>query len=128
MQDFLIIFLGAIILDAIWLGLIAKKFYKENLLDIFGANKFSPRLITSSLVVYILIAGGLTTFVLNPKLSLINLIIKGAFFGLITYGVYDFTNYATLRKYKLKLAIIDCLWGIILCSLLSISYFFLNLL
>ena len=31
--------------------------------------------------------------------------------GLCIYAVYDFTNYATLKNYSLKFAIMDSLWG-----------------
>ena len=40
---------------------------------------------------------------------------KQAFlYGLTTYIVYDFTNYALLKDYDLKFAIADSLWGGIL--------------
>ena len=40
---------------------------------------------------------------------------KQAFlYGLTTYMVYDFTNYALLKDYDLKFAIADSLWGGIL--------------
>jgi uncharacterized membrane protein len=31
--------------------------------------------------------------------------------GWATYSVYDFTNYATLKRYPLQFAIADSLWG-----------------
>jgi uncharacterized membrane protein len=42
---------------------------------------------------------------------------KEAFFlGVATYGVYDATNYATLKNYSPMFAIADTLWGGILLS------------
>lgn len=35
----------------------------------------------------------------------------GVFYGFVIYGVYNFTNHATLYNYPLSLAIIDTLWG-----------------
>jgi uncharacterized membrane protein len=35
----------------------------------------------------------------------------GALLGFVVYGVYDFTNLATLRHYPVKLAIVDVAWG-----------------
>ena len=35
----------------------------------------------------------------------------GALFGLVVYGVYDFTNYSTLRQWPLVLALADTAWG-----------------
>ena len=35
----------------------------------------------------------------------------GALFGLVVYGVYDFTNYSTLRQCPLVLTLADVAWG-----------------
>ena len=35
----------------------------------------------------------------------------GALFGWILFGVYDFTNYSTLKNYPLIFAVVDTLWG-----------------
>ncbi|MDE3157076.1 MAG: DUF2177 family protein [Acidobacteriota bacterium] len=44
-----------------------------------------------------------------------------ALLGLVVYGVYDFTNYSTLRDWPLTLAVVDTAWGTVasaLCALL----------
>jgi uncharacterized membrane protein len=38
----------------------------------------------------------------------------GAFYGLVTYGTYDLTIYATMNIFSLKLVVADILWGMIL--------------
>ena len=44
-----------------------------------------------------------------------NLTVKEMFvFGVCIYGVFDFTNLAIFRRYKLDLAISDMIWGGIL--------------
>lgn len=35
-------------------------------------------------------------------------------FGLVLYGVYDFTNLAMVSGWTLKVAVIDVLWGVVL--------------
>jgi uncharacterized membrane protein len=40
----------------------------------------------------------------------------GAGFGLIVYGVYDLTNYATLDRWPLALTLIDITWGMFICG------------
>jgi uncharacterized membrane protein len=35
----------------------------------------------------------------------------GALLGLIVYGVYDFTNYSTLRQWPFVLTLADVAWG-----------------
>ena len=64
---------------------------------------------------YLLMVIGLNTFVL-PKLNFKNINVKdclkyGFLFGIILYGVYDFTCGAVFAKWNTKLALIDVLWG-----------------
>lgn len=35
----------------------------------------------------------------------------GGAFGFVAYGIYNATNYATLKNYDIRTAIIDTLWG-----------------
>lgn len=110
----LIVFL---ILDAIWLLGISRDLYqraigflmpeKVNLLMAMGA--------------YILIALGLTFFVIAPGLrsgaSLGTIALWGAVFGLIGYGIYDFTNLATIKSWPLWISLVDMGWGTLVSAL-----------
>ncbi len=42
---------------------------------------------------------------------------KAAAIGGATYAVYDFTNLATIKRYKLQFALMDTLWGATLFGL-----------
>ena len=64
---------------------------------------------------YSLMLLGLNIFVL-PKIDTENVkfldcLIYGFLFGVILYGVYDFTCAAVLKDWDIKLAFIDVLWG-----------------
>jgi len=98
-------------IDFVWLGLIAREFYKKEI----GFNKIKNWPV--ALLIYILLALGITLFVL-PKSGYIFL--WGALFGLITYSVYDLTNFITLDSWSIKLVLVDILWGTILCG--GVSY------
>ena len=57
---------------------------------------------------------GLNIFVLpkiNEKKILIDSIKFGFTYGIILYGVYDFTSASLLKKWNIKLALIDTFWG-----------------
>ena len=41
----------------------------------------------------------------------------GGLFGLIGYGIYDLTNYATLAQYALRMTVVDMSWGTVLFAL-----------
>ena len=48
-----------------------------------------------------------------------NAFLVGALSGFIVYGVYNFTNYATLTHYTLKLSILDTMWGTLALGIVS---------
>jgi uncharacterized membrane protein len=41
----------------------------------------------------------------------------GALLGLIAYGTYDLSNYATLRDWPLALTALDMAWGAVLSAM-----------
>ena len=108
----LIVFLG---IDFVWLGLVARNFYKKEL-SVLPQTFNLP----AAFLAYILIAAGIVIFVL-PKSSgnIYKALLWGAVFGLITYGIYDFTNLATLKGWSLKMLAVDILWGMFVCGATS---------
>ena len=100
------------VLDGVWLGLLMKNFYRDQLAQIVRLSNggIAPNW-PSALVVYILLGIGIAVFVI-PRASSVSLAaIYGALFGLVVYGVYDFTNYSTLRQWPFVLTLTDVAWG-----------------
>lgn len=116
------------VIDLIWLGFIAKDLYSKYL-GYLMADKVNW---VSAVVFYLIFIGGILYFVLYPSLlekNLINLIIRAALFGFITYATYDLTNLATIKDWPIQITIIDLIWGTTLSTSVSvISYFIINLL
>lgn len=123
---FLIIMGVFLVLDLIWLTVIAKKLYKKHLGFIMSDK---PKMI-AALVFYAIFVFGILVFVVNPALqkdSLLYVLGYGALFGFITYSTYDLTNLATLKNWPLKITIIDLVWGTSVSALTSvISYLIIN--
>ena len=79
---------------------------------------------------YLLVALGIYFFVVKPyiennmtnDIDYRSVLIKSSLFGLITYGVYNATNIATINMYNMDIAIHDTIWGIVLCSIVSIIF------
>jgi len=69
-----------------------------------------------AVVVYLLLAIGLYYFIVKPGLSAW----EAALLGLVIYGTFDFTNYAILKNYDLKIAIMDMVWGSLLFALTTL--------
>jgi uncharacterized membrane protein len=107
--------LGAVaymVLDGIWLGLLMKNFYRDQLAPIvrLADGVIAPNW-PAAFVVYILLGTGIALFVI-PRAPTVSLAAAyGALFGLVVYGVYDFTNYSTLRQWPLGLTLADVAWG-----------------
>lgn len=111
-----------IVLDGIWLGLIAKNLYATELKSLMTSQvKWG-----AAVLFYALFIGMLIYFVIAPALMAGSLQVattRGALFGLATYMTYDLTNYATLKNFPLKIVIIDMIWGTLLSAIVaSISY------
>lgn len=120
-----IAFIVILLLDFIWLGFVAKNFYL-NQLSVLGRieNGQFKIVLWAGLVVYLLLAIGIVFFVL-PQIpeqsSMIAATLTGSLMGLIIYGVYDMTNYATLKEFPLVLAFADMAWGSVVCGLSTLA-------
>ena len=123
---FLIIIGVFLVLDMLWLTVIAKKLYKKHLGFIMSDK---PKFI-AAFVFYAIFVVGILVFVVNPAIQKQNFwyaIGYGALFGFITYSTYDLTNLATLNDWPVKITIIDLVWGTSVSTLTSaISYLIIN--
>lgn len=62
-------------------------------------------------IVYVLMTVGLYFFVVDQATTWVDAAWKGALLGLVVYGTYDWTNYATLKYYTPQFAMTDMFWG-----------------
>jgi len=60
-----------------------------------------------AILCYFFLIFGLYYFILREHKSVLDAML----FGFVIYGVYDTTTYAVLKKWKLKLMVMDTLWG-----------------
>lgn len=110
----LVVFLG---IDALWLGLVAPKFYRSQIGHLMADKANLP----AALIFYLLFIGVLVYFVVAPGLNMPmrEVILRGALFGLVTYATYDLTNFATLRDWSLLVTVVDLVWGTLLTAVTS---------
>ena len=121
-----LIVLGA--LDAAWLLVVSKSLYQK------AIGFLMPAKVSFGVValVYIVLAFGLTYFVITPALaggiSVWNALLRGALLGFVIYAVYDLTNLATIKGWPVWISAIDVLWGTFLAALATgIVVWFLRL-
>jgi uncharacterized membrane protein len=103
------------IFDAVWLSVIANKFYKSQIGSLLLEKPNMP----AAVVFYLIYVLGVVMFVIRPALekgSWTHAAIYGALFGFVAYATYDLTNLATLKGFTLKLVLVDLVWGALLTS------------
>jgi uncharacterized membrane protein len=106
-------------IDMVWLVLVAKNFYKNQIGFIMKPNINW----TAAILFYLLFIVGLVLFVIAPALEKglwTHALLFGALFGLITYATYDLTNLATLKDWPLLVTIVDLAWGAALGASVSL--------
>ena len=112
-----------VVLDVLWLGLLMNGFYKAQLgtLARRSGENFAP-LWTPAILLYVLVVVAIAVFVV-PKANggLWQAALFGAFFGLVAFGVYDLTNYATLDGWPLALTVVDMAWGAVVCAAVTVA-------
>jgi uncharacterized membrane protein len=110
------------VLDGVWLGLLMKNFYRAQLAPIvrLADGGIAPHW-PAAFVVYALLGTGLTFFVIPRASTLSAAAAFGALLGLVVYGVYDFTNYSTLRQWPFVLTLADTAWGALASALAAMA-------
>lgn len=119
---YLIAFPVFLLIDMVWLVLVANKFYANQIGFLMKSNVNW----LSALVFYLLFVAGALLFVVMPALeknSLLHALLFGALFGLITYATYDLTNLATIKDWPLLVTIVDLFWGSFVSASLSVITF-----
>jgi uncharacterized membrane protein len=120
---YFVAFFSFIIVDAVWLGFVMRKFYTAQLMGIgrISEGKIEP-VIWAAVLVYVVLSLGVVEFVL-PKTGFDSnfgvTFLTGALMGLVVYGTYDFTNMATLKDWTVTLALTDVCWGMFLTGMVS---------
>lgn len=111
-----------LVIDLVWLGVIAKGFYQNKLGFILSDQVNWP----AAIVFYLIFIGGILFFAVRPAIdnnSWAQAVLLGALFGFFTYATYDLTNLATIRNWPLIVAVFDIIWGMCLCTLVSLASF-----
>ena len=111
------------IVDMTWLGLIAKNFYRSQIGSLLKPDVNWIAAVTF----YLIFLAGLVFFVIEPamnKNSWLEALLRGAFFGLVTYATYDLTNLAVAKDWPLLVTIVDLAWGTALgATVATLTYF-----
>jgi uncharacterized membrane protein len=111
-------------IDMIWLGLVAKNFYRQ---QIGGLLKPDVNW-TAAIIFYLIFIAGLVAFVITPALEKglwSHALLFGALFGFVCYATYDLTNLAVAKDWPLLVTIVDLIWGAVLAASVSVVTYFI---
>lgn len=106
-------------IDMVWLGLVARTFYRKYLGFLMAPKPNWP----AAIIFYLLFIVGIVVFAVVPGLetgSWKTTLMRGALFGLIAYATYDLTNLATVKDWPLIVTVVDMIWGTVLS--VAVSY------
>jgi uncharacterized membrane protein len=107
-----------LVIDMLWLGVIARSFYRAQIGHLMRANVNWA----AAIAFYLVFVSGIVVLVVWPAIqrqSLSHALVLGALLGLVTYAAYDLTNLATLEGFPLTVALVDLVWGMVLCATVS---------
>lgn len=111
-------------IDMVWLGLVAKNFYQQQIGHLMTQNVNW----LAAILFYLLFIVGVVIFAVQPALnehSWLKALALGALLGLLSYATYDLTNLTTLKDWPIIVTIVDLIWGTTLSALVSLITYFL---
>jgi uncharacterized membrane protein len=114
-KHYLVTFVVFLLVDAVWLALIAPRFYQSQIGTLMAKQ---PKWAAAG-AFYLLFVAGLVVLCVSPGVrqgSLGWAAWRGALFGLVTYGTYALTNLAVLEGWPTLVAIVDLAWGVVLAT------------
>ena len=124
-----LLFLFVLLIDLPMVVFIFKPYFWNNVLNGIQNSKENDNKINTIIgfiLTYLLIPLGLFLFVfqlINKDNWLLSCLLFGFLWGIITYGIFDFTNLVLFKKYPLWLAFFDTIWGGIMSAVvLTITY------
>ena len=124
LQTYGVSLLAFLALDALWLGLVARGFYRDQLGPLLTPDVRWG----AAMLFYLIFVAGVLVFAVLPAVergSVGRAILLGGFFGVVTYAAYDLTNLATLRDFPPVVAAVDMVWGgVLTATVAAIGYLF----
>ena len=122
MMKYVVAYAGAamsfLVFDLLWLGLVAKNFYREHLGHLL-ADQVN---VAAAVGFYFLYIGGIVIFAIAPAFASGHwrtAALFGALFGFFAYATYDLTNLATIRNWPVAVTVVDLAWGTLVTGVVA---------
>lgn len=106
-----------VVLDLLWLGVLARDFYRSSLSTLARED-------TEAVAAILFYAMYLATVVIYAVLgasSVGSAAKRGAALGFVAYSTYELTNWAVLRGWPVRLVPVDIGWGVVLTAAAAVA-------
>ena len=110
---YLLTFLGFLLIDLLWLGVVAREFYARQL----GAMMRQDVNWGAAFLFYGIYVAGVLVLAVWPAIeahSLGRAVLLGAVLGLVAYAAYDLTSLAVMEGFPAGMVPVDMIWGTVL--------------
>jgi uncharacterized membrane protein len=107
-----------LVIDLIWLGVLARPFYQAQLGPLMKEDVDWG----AAIIFYLIFVAGIVVLAVLPaveKESFLRAVALGAMLGLVSYAAFDLTGLATLTGFPRTMAIVDLIWGTVLTATVS---------
>ncbi|MGE3843656.1 MAG: DUF2177 family protein [Vicinamibacterales bacterium] len=115
---FLTVLVTMLVLDGLWLTVVAKRFYEQHL-----GYLLAPQVQWwAAILFYFLYVTGVVVFVVLPRTAdghVGRAFLMGALFGLVCYATYDLTSQALIRNWPVVVTVVDMAWGAVLTGTIA---------
>ncbi len=119
MRNFLSIAATAVamvVLDLLWLGLVASSLYASQLGDLKRPEAYLP----AAGIFYVFYVAATWLYAVRGAATPKDAAMRGAGLGLVAYATYELTNWAVIRDWPALLVPIDIGWGIALTTITAV--------
>ena len=102
-------------IDFLFLGLVAKGFFRSQVGDMLGEVRLAP-----AILFYLLYVAGILVFVSgSAAASWPSALLYGALFGFFCYATFELTSLSLLKHWTWPVVILDVSWGTFVTALSS---------
>lgn len=101
-----------VVLDLLWLGLVASTLYASQLGDLKRPEAYLP----AAGIFYVFYVAATWLYGVRGAATVKDAALRGAGLGLVAYATYELTNWAVLRDWPVLLVPVDIAWGVVLTA------------
>lgn len=118
----LIAFVMLVGITALWFFFTYKPLYKKSVQNL-NSSFYSARTLISSAIIYILLCSALAV---QLPTSWDNAMVYGLLVGLVVFSIANLTFVAVVEQYSILSAIVDTIFGTVLCGVTSVSVYYIS--